>query len=1033
MTTPKDRQDIARLNGVNQLTNYRNASNTNPWKQTPTPIITPSNRPPVLRTTNPYNISNPLRAKKNNAKPSVGNPTSSRTMLGGSSRQDGPPPHKKQRLDNQAFESRRHIRNVGQRRVLLGPEEREVIDVDDDNEGVVQEIEPSWPGQSSDDLNLISHPSTSIGQSSKILSDSTGIERKGKRPLLAGDGPDTTWATAKYGNGNPDSDPIESYSEMEAPLTRGKVKQAIAEIEAASQAHPEPTNRAYPDKGDQKPPRVDLFQMRKKKAANMKGKKTPAKTGDTTFIFTGANNLDPIASSATLSRRKPALSDPLPVEEAYLDTHFYPESSRQKLEIFWTPDHKFIMKANESQVFTLLLSREHCSRMEYSPCDDGRVPVVQLQTKPVTRHKLLTIKFNTNDAAWKQKKYESLVKGIPSGLDKGLVGNGDILWQRATQFASSGTSGSSTKPANASRSRLEELETIQLRKFHSLQPAPQNVKRKASLDYTHSGPPSADVSRPVNESSRQQESRQFSMARHNSGQDAGPSNLRRSTRNTGVTKVAPAADQDEVMLVYPQGNPGAVNITYGDFRRLEPGEFLNDTLIEFGLKLWLKGLEKTNPELAGQIHVFNSFFYKKLNHKDPLLAYESVKKWTSKFDIFQKKYIIIPINEHLHWYLAIIYEPEHVLLPTAPEPFIRKQTRASTKTAATDLEPTRDISNLSDDKYDPNVTPSEAEVEHNLNDDFQNSCTIENTDDDLLLRPETVDDDDGNSSAALSYVSEEGDKLTTSNLRQQSPTASCSGPPIRNKSPSSIFSNEIIFDSEGEMDSPKKPDHSAVDSASFYQHRLKNRKGKEKAIVDSDIHPEDQQDRDEPIIVLDEYPKTYIFTMDSLGTRHPQAIKKLASYLKQEAADKKGIQNASLALGKFASVPVQPNFCDCGVYLLHFAQTFMTDPKKYYQSILAQKKATGNKERQEAWHDHKVADMRENLANRVQDLSTEWKKNRVTNVDTKAGEGSDGSSDVEMGEPDVEVIERSPMEKSGTVKRPGQPKYKSKANRMRGN
>lgn len=48
--------------------------------------------------------------------------------------------------------------------------------------------------------------------------------------------------------------------------------------------------------------------------------------------------------------------------------------------------------------------------------------------------------------------------------------------------------------------------------------------------------------------------------------------------------------------------------------------------------------------------------------------------------------------------------------------------------------------------------------------------------------------------------------------------------------------------------------------------------------------------------------RTYIFTMDSLGTRHPQAIKRLANYLKMEAQDKKGVQDTSSAIGKFASV-----------------------------------------------------------------------------------------------------------------------------------
>lgn len=38
------------------------------------------------------------------------------------------------------------------------------------------------------------------------------------------------------------------------------------------------------------------------------------------------------------------------------------------------------------------------------------------------------------------------------------------------------------------------------------------------------------------------------------------------------------------ILVYPFSGTGAVNITKGDLRRLRPGEYLNDTLIEFGLK-----------------------------------------------------------------------------------------------------------------------------------------------------------------------------------------------------------------------------------------------------------------------------------------------------------------------------------------------------------------------------------------------------------------------------------------------------------------
>lgn len=79
--------------------------------------------------------------------------------------------------------------------------------------------------------------------------------------------------------------------------------------------------------------------------------------------------------------------------------------------------------------------------------------------------------------------------------------------------------------------------------------------------------------------------------------------------------------------MYPPTGTGALSITHGDLKRLQPEEYLNDTLIEFGLKyafptdrrlyaenfrLWLNDLD---PALADQIHVFSSFFYKKLNNR----------------------------------------------------------------------------------------------------------------------------------------------------------------------------------------------------------------------------------------------------------------------------------------------------------------------------------------------------------------------------------------------------------------------------------
>ena len=98
---------------------------------------------------------------------------------------------------------------------------------------------------------------------------------------------------------------------------------------------------------------------------------------------------------------------------------------------------------------------------------------------------------------------------------------------------------------------------------------------------------------------------------------------------------------------------------------------------------------------------------------------------------------------------------------------------------------------------------------------------------------------------------------------------------------------------------------------------------------------------------------TYIFVFDSLNGKHPGAMKNLAQYLRFEAMDKKGIDNPSspetmnalvstdpsqYALAACAhqipQVPTQDNYCDCGLYLLHFAKVFIEDPVKSFHTIL---------------------------------------------------------------------------------------------------
>ncbi|KAJ6462047.1 hypothetical protein C8R47DRAFT_1240419 [Mycena vitilis] len=481
----------------------------------------------------------------------------------------------------------------------------------------------------------------------------------------------------------------------------------------------------------------------------------------------------------------------------------------------------------------------------------------------------IIIKFDSTSPAWADPVYAHFVDWLRAKVDarERLRGKaGDAKWDAMIRMHPA---------AKAAEARIRE--NAGSTASTSRNPSPAESPETPPTDHWSSPPASARLKR-KRSSSASAEDDSFSHSRPrllstpaNSETD-GPRRSERQSASPG-----PYVDPDEVILVYSPGQPRTVNITNGDLARLAPDGCLNDTLIEFGLKLWLRDLEQKDPELVKQIHVFNSFFYKKLNKKNPMEGYESVRKWTSKIDIFDKKYIIIPINENLHWYLAIIYHPEHTLRPPPKTPpATRRRTRGP--------EP-----------------------------------------DSFLGDPMEVD---------------------SNSLGKQKATT----PPLETSPPQPLL---------------------------------------------SDIY-EDERD--------DTYPSTYIFTLDSLGTRHPKVINVLGQYLKHEAQERKEIslEMSRKAIGKAAPVPHQPNLYDSGIYLLHLAETFISDPSFYFNIVVVrvprlplhfepnhqplppppqtQKGLTNSVQRQIQWADAKTKILRQRLANRIGELSIEWKRNRAAQV-----------------------------------------------------
>lgn len=118
-------------------------------------------------------------------------------------------------------------------------------------------------------------------------------------------------------------------------------------------------------------------------------------------------------------------------------------------------------------------------------------------------------------------------------------------------------------------------------------------------------------------------------------------------------------------IAYPsRSDPEAVEILPADLERLNPMEFLNDTIIDFYIK-YIQRPEFLDSDGKERFHFFNSFFYKKLSEvvsaqkKKGGADFSKLRKWTKGTNIFEKEYLFVPIHDKLHWSLAIISFPGH--------------------------------------------------------------------------------------------------------------------------------------------------------------------------------------------------------------------------------------------------------------------------------------------------------------------------------------------------------------------------------------
>lgn len=330
-------------------------------------------------------------------------------------------------------------------------------------------------------------------------------------------------------------------------------------------------------------------------------------------------------------------------------------------------------------------------------------------------------------------------------------------------------------------------------------------------------------------------------------------------------------------IIFPTHGKSRAIVDKADIERLNEGQFLNDNIIIFYLRYLQHKLETELPDQAQRIYFQNTFFFDKLKPTKTggPINYDSVKSWTSKVDLFTKDYIVVPINEYSHWYVAIIYN--------AP-----KLVTGKTESSDTHTHP-QDSIVIEDDGRPPQV-----ESIHE---------TLDQAGEDSSAQNEVE--------AGISRMSIHSSDIVETEAKQAGVTKDHASPEATEAS-----RDDTVNLTQGPDDPSPAAEHAQQSSGSFSRKRAakKQSSGPRK------------YDPDQPRII----------TLDSLGGAHSPACNFLKQYLVAELKDKKGIEiPIPGALGMTAkNNPLQFNYCDCGLYLLGYIEAFLRDPDSFTRNIL---------------------------------------------------------------------------------------------------
>ncbi|KAJ2396699.1 hypothetical protein GGI05_001008, partial [Coemansia sp. RSA 2603] len=441
------------------------------------------------------------------------------------------------------------------------------------------------------------------------------------------------------------------------------------------------------------------------------------------------------------------------------------------------------------------------------------------------------------------------------------------------------------------------------------------------------------------------------------------------------------------LFEYPLGGHKRISVNGSDICRLFPREFLNDTIIEFYMRYISENLQKSNPELYKQCYFFNTFFFRKLVHlrksstkgrkEEPEYLYEHMKKWTASAKLFERKYIFVPINENIHWYLAIITNP-HLMLDNSD---------GSDESGGVDGD-----GDGGSDKDSTNTTHSvpAASISDMGGKGSSDFAGLHKDDTSVVIDDSTKDhaaSDTASHSAndAIDVLSDTEVALSKNHKGNSSKDA------IETSSSPMLPSAEDIID---------------LSSPQF--NRAPN--GSSKPATVSLRFKDTSVDINESKYVSSE-DKPCILVLDSLGGKHQQAIPLIRNYMVGEAMSMSQSLSSDVTRGKYVKVPFQGNMCDCGVFLLNYIEEFLKMPADIVEL------AMNGVDLRRWFEPAQMKDKRKDILMLASKLADEYDRAKAETRQSDSASNK-SKSDVEMSDPDDSGSKSDNVADAGAVRSP---------------